>query len=105
PDESYQQEAMAVLQDCPWVEVRYNASVHAKLYVAQATLESESFALFGSGNLTSRSVETNIELGMMVYGRGPGRGILHELYYWASVRIRTLGESKLVQRIRARGRR
>jgi phosphatidylserine/phosphatidylglycerophosphate/cardiolipin synthase-like enzyme len=105
PDEPYQQEAMDVLRDCPWIELRYNPSVHAKLYVAHAKIESESFALFGSGNLTARSIETNVELAMMVYSKGPGRGLVKELYYWASVRLRTLAESQLVQRIRAQGRR
>ena len=70
-----------------------------------ATDEHESFALFGSGNLTARSIENNIELAMMVYAKGPGRGLLHELYYWASVRLRTIDESSLIQPIRAKGRR
>jgi phosphatidylserine/phosphatidylglycerophosphate/cardiolipin synthase-like enzyme len=103
PDEPYQKEAMDVLRDCPWVEVRYNSSVHAKLYVAHANVESESFALLGSGNLTARSIETNIELAMMIYSKGPGRGIVKDLYYWANVRLRTLAESHAVQRIRAQG--
>jgi hypothetical protein len=97
PTEPYQVEAMAVLAGCPWLEVRYNASVHAKLYVAWAEREAESFALFGSGNLTTQSIESNIELGMMVFSIGPGRQVLHELHYWASVKLRTLDASKLVQ--------
>ena len=104
PEDAYQVEALEILKNCPWIEIRYNASVHAKVYVAQARIESESFALFGSGNLTGRSIETNIELGMMVYGKGHGRDILRELYYWAGVRLRTFAESRLVQSIRARRR-
>ena len=99
PSEPYQVEAMAVLEGSPWIEVRYNASVHAKLYVATAERDADSFALFGSGNLTTQSIESNIELGMLVYGEG-GRGILRELHYWANVRLRTLNESRLVQAIR-----
>jgi len=100
PIEPYQFEAAAVLEQCPWIEVRYNPSVHAKLYVVQSTRESESFALFGSGNLTSKSIERNLELGMMIYSVGPGRDLVKELHYWAAVRLRQLTESKLVQPIR-----
>jgi phosphatidylserine/phosphatidylglycerophosphate/cardiolipin synthase-like enzyme len=102
PSEPYQAEAMAVLEGSPWIEVRYNASIHAKLYVATAEREAESFALFGSGNLTTRSIESNIELGILVYGEGAGRELLRELHYWANVRLRTLNESRLVQSIRTK---
>ena len=60
-----------MLEGSPWIEVRYNASIHAKLYVATAERDADSFALFGSGNLTTQSIESNIELGMLVYGEGP----------------------------------
>jgi phosphatidylserine/phosphatidylglycerophosphate/cardiolipin synthase-like enzyme len=100
PVESYQREAMAILLNCPWIEVRYNASIHAKVYVATARREADSFALFGSGNLTARSIESNIEVAMLIYSEGPGREILRELNYWASVRLRTLKESRLIQPIR-----
>jgi len=100
PDETYQQEAMEALFGSPQVEIRYNPSLHAKLYVAWAEREAESFALFGSGNLTAQSIESNIELGMVVYSIGPGKDILRELHYWASVRLRTLAESRLIQTMR-----
>ena len=100
PLELYQQQAMAVLEGSPWIEVRYNASIHAKLYVATAERDADSFALFGSGNLTTQSIESNIELGMLVYGEGHGRELLRQLHYWANVRLRTLNESRLVQPIR-----
>lgn len=102
PVESYQKDAMDVLHSCPWIEVRYNPSIHAKVYVASAVREADSFALFGSGNLTTQSIESNIELGMLVYSEGPGREVLRELHYWTAVRLRTLSESKLVQPIRAK---
>jgi phosphatidylserine/phosphatidylglycerophosphate/cardiolipin synthase-like enzyme len=104
PSEAYQHEAMAAVLGSPWIEVRYNAAIHAKLYVASMERETESFALFGSGNLTTRSIESNVELGMLVYSEGPGRELLRELHYWASVRLRLLPESKLVQPIRSYGR-
>jgi phosphatidylserine/phosphatidylglycerophosphate/cardiolipin synthase-like enzyme len=101
PAEAYQEEAMTVLSGCPWVEIRYNASVHAKVYVALSAREVDSFALFGSGNLTSASFESNIEVAMMLYCEGMGRLLLHELHYWVCGRLRTLRESVLVQRIKA----
>jgi phosphatidylserine/phosphatidylglycerophosphate/cardiolipin synthase-like enzyme len=101
PAETYQEEAMVVLSGCPWIEIRYNASVHAKVYVALSVREADSFALFGSGNLTSASFESNIEVAMMLHSEGLGRSLLHELHYWVCGRLRTLRESVLVQRIKA----
>lgn len=101
PAEEYQLEAMTVLLGSPWIEVRYNPSVHAKVYVAMATREADSFGLFGSGNLTAASFQANIEVAMMLYGEGMGRPLLHELHYWANGQLRTLQGSKLVQRITA----
>lgn len=105
PTEHYQTEAMAVLVGSPWIEIRYNAAIHAKVYVAMATREADSFGLFGSGNLTTASFETNLEVAMMLYGEGIGRALLHQLHYWANGQLRTLRESKLVQRITAERRR
>jgi phosphatidylserine/phosphatidylglycerophosphate/cardiolipin synthase-like enzyme len=65
PTEDYQVEAMAILRENDWVEIRYNESIHAKVFLAATRRESESFALFGSGNLTGRSIRTNLEVGMM----------------------------------------
>ncbi len=104
PVEPWQDAAMAILAENEWVEVRYNNSVHAKVYVTAATPESESFALFGSGNLTGRSIEANLEVGMIIVARGQGRPLVEELYYWANNRLRVLEESKLHQPIRARRR-
>ncbi len=101
PAEGYQLEAMAVLLGSPWIEIRYNASVHAKVYVAMAVREPDSFGLFGSGNLTAQSYQSNIEVAMMLYSEGIGRGLLHELHHWATSSIRTLRQSVLVQRIKA----
>lgn len=99
PTENYQAEAMTVLLGSPWIEVRYNPLIHAKVYLATATREADSFGLFGSANLTSASLRTNIEVAMMILAEGNGRSLLNELFYWACVRLRTLGESRLVQRI------
>ena len=101
PTEDYHAEAMAVLLGSSWIEVRYNASVHAKVYIAMASRDADSFGMFGSGNLTATSFESNIEVGMMLYNGGIGRTLLNELYYWVSGRLRTLKESVLVQPMRA----
>jgi len=101
PTETYQAAAMSVLLGSPWIELRYNSALHAKVYIATAEHAPDSFALFGSANLTSKAIETNVELGMLVYSDGPGREILRELHYWASVRVRTLRESRLIQSIQA----
>jgi len=101
PTEPYQEAAMAVLASNEWVEVRFNESVHAKVYVSSAIPESESFALFGSGNLTGSSIDANIEVGMIIVAKGQGRRLVDELCYWANSRLRVLEESRLYQRIRA----
>jgi len=102
PAEAYQMEAMQAFLGSPWIELRYNPAIHAKLYVAMGEREADSFALFGSGNLTTASIESNIELAMLVYSDGIGRDLLHELHYWANVRLRTLAGSRLIQSIRAK---
>lgn len=104
PVEPWQEAAMAILAENEWVEVRYNNSVHAKVYVTAAMQESESFALFGSGNLTGRSIEANVEVGMIIVAQGQGRPLVEELYYWANNRLRIQEESKLHQPIRAKRR-
>lgn len=104
PTELYQEEAMTVLAENEWVEIRFNESVHAKVYVSSSLPESESFALFGSGNLTARSIIENIEVGMMIVAQGQGRPLVNDLYYWANNRLRVLEESKLHQRIRGKRR-
>jgi phosphatidylserine/phosphatidylglycerophosphate/cardiolipin synthase-like enzyme len=95
---------MTILARNEWVEIRYNNSIHAKVYVTASVPESESFALFGSGNLTGRSIEANLEVGMIIVAQGQGRLLVEELYYWANNRLRVLEESKLFQPIRARRR-
>ena len=105
PAEKYQKDAINVLTGNEWVEIRFNEMVHAKVYVSSAFSESESFALFGSGNLTDRSIVSNIEVGMLIVAQGLGRPLVEELYYWANNRLRILEESRLHQRIRGARRR
>lgn len=84
PQESYHKEGLAVLEQGESVEIRYNPDVHAKLYVSWNLVEEESFAMFGSGNLTSSGINYNLELGMIILSRGYGRKLVRELYHWGN---------------------
>lgn len=99
PRAPYHRAGVAVLEQCPVVEIRYNDEVHAKLYVAWSGEETESLALFGSGNLTETGLRYNIELGIMIFARGHGRSIVRDLYHWGAFTLRTM--SKRVKEISA----
>lgn len=96
PVDDYHREGVAVLLQYDNVEVRYNLALHAKLYVSWTREVSDAFALFGSGNLTYPGVEGNIELGMMVFGKGPGRDLVNRLYKWG-LELRTLAGTKVAK--------
>jgi len=97
PKEDFHKEAIDILMSSDFTEIRYNNSLHAKLYIC--ALDEPIYATLGSGNLTRTSIEKNIEIGMLIFYRERGRQILHELYHWGSIRLRTLKESKLVKKI------
>ena len=96
PVDDYHREGVDVLLGYDNIEVRYNSALHAKLYVSWARNPSEAFALFGSGNLTYPGVQRNIELGMMVYGKGPGRDLIDRLYKWG-LELRTLSGTRVAK--------
>jgi hypothetical protein len=99
--EIYQQESLAVLQKSPFIEIRHNKDIHAKLYLCWCRKkEEESFAMFGSGNLTRGGIRHNLELGMMIYANDHGRKLIRELYQWSTVGLRSQS-----QRIKAATRR
>jgi hypothetical protein len=89
PEAEYQIEGMRLLNGFPCVEIRYNSEIHAKLYVCWGREVEESFAFFGSGNLTSGGIRYNLELGMMILAKGNGKNILRDLYQWGSFDVRT----------------
>lgn len=97
PEDVFHKDAINLLKTSNYIEIRFNDSLHAKLYVCRR--EDSGFALLGSGNLTRSSVEKNIEIGIIIHARGRGRELLHELFHWGAVRMRTLPESKLVKRM------
>ncbi len=92
PKEIYQMETIQMLQKCKYSEIRYNSDVHAKLFIAWNRDETESFGLFGSGNLTEGGLRNNIELGMMILSRGYGKQLLRELYQWSTFGVRSSSE-------------
>jgi len=97
PEDKDHENAIDLFTKSNNVEVRFNQSLHAKLYLI---LQNQgSIAMLGSANLTNASIEKNIEIGMIIYDIGPGRHIIRELYHWGAVRLRTLKESKLVKKM------
>jgi hypothetical protein len=99
PEESWQEEAISLLARNEWIEIRFNQFLHAKVFVASAVQEAESFAVFGSGNLTGAAINSNLEVGMLLLASGPGRKLVDELYYWATNNLRVLPESTLFKSI------
>jgi len=88
--DDYQKESIALLSQSPNVEIRYNERIHAKLYICWCKeKEEDSFALFGSGNLTSGGLQNNLELGMMMYSRDHGQVLVRDLYEWSTVALRS----------------
>jgi len=88
--ETYQQDSIAILSQSPYVEIRYNEDIHAKLYICWCRKkEEDSFALFGSGNLTKGGIRQNLELGMMIYSHDHGRTLVRDLYEWSTSGLRT----------------
>jgi hypothetical protein len=92
PSAAYQQAGMQLLNESPYVEIRYNPDVHAKLYICWHRQEEDNFALFGSGNLTSGGLRYNLELGMMILARGYGKKLIRELYEWSANALRSMSE-------------
>jgi len=98
PTEAYQKNSLEVLTRSPYTEIRYNEDIHAKLFICWCRKEvDESFALFGSGNLTSGGIRRNLELGMMIYSQDQGRLIINELYEWSTVGLRS--KSRLAKKL------
>lgn len=100
PQDEYHRQGLAFLEQGENVEIRYNSDVHAKLYVSWNRDEEESFAMFGSGNLTSSGTSYNLELGMMILSRDYGRKLVRELYRWGdnlrtqSKKIKAIGNQR-----------
>jgi len=98
PEDEFHKESIDLFFDSDFVEIRYNNSLHAKLYICMG--KDTGFAFLGSGNLSRNSMERNIEIGLMILPYDKGKLILNELYHWGSIRLRTLKESKIAKKIK-----
>lgn len=103
PHEEYHQRGLAVFERSPSVEIRYNPNIHAKLYICWSREEEDSFALFGSGNLTIGGLKQNIELGMMILSRGYGKRLIRELFNWGVNDLRVDPNSRRIKSFQALG--
>lgn len=98
PKAQYQHDSIEILSKSIYTEIRYNDDIHAKLYICWCRKEEyQSFALFGSGNLTSSGIRQNLELGMMIYSKDHGRNLIRNLFEWSTVGLRS--QSKRVKQL------
>jgi len=54
PKENFHREAIDLLMSSDFTEIRYNSSLHAKLYIC--ALDKPIFAMLSSGNLAENSI-------------------------------------------------
>ena len=92
--------ALDVLKECPSVEIVYNTSLHAKLYICNAPYPF-GFAILGSANFTLGSEEL-YEIGMIVLSAGGGEEIVRQFAAFGLDYLRTRPESNVVKRISCR---
>ena len=97
PAHDSQQAAVEVLSRSRYIEIRYNASLHAKVYVCKT--RHIGFAMLGSGNLTATSIKQRIEVGIIIREQGPGAYIFKELWTWGSQHLRQMKASQVVKRM------
>lgn len=81
PEHDWHKEALNKLAETKQVSIVTIPGLHTKLYHAITT--TASFAMFGSANMTSRSIE-NIEFGAVILGQGAGERICNKLFNHAS---------------------
>ena len=93
-------QAMTALKQSNFIEIRYNESLHAKVYICRT--RDGGFALLGSGNLTETSIQRRIEIGMVIFRRGDGVPLFQELSKWGLERLRSVRGSILIKRMTAR---
>jgi len=70
------------------LEIRYNDTLHAKVYVCMCGNRQSSFAVIGSGNMTRTSIERNIEVGILIRYAYQGQNLIDELGYWVKNDLR-----------------
>ena len=97
PYDDSQKAAVDLLSRSRYVEIRYNAALHAKVYVCKT--RHIGFAMLGSGNLTATSIKRKIEVGIVIREQGPGAHIFNELWTWGSQRLRQMKASRIEKRM------
>jgi len=95
PEHPSHAQAMSALKQSNYTEIRYNDSLHAKVYICRT--RGGGFALLGSGNLTETSIQRRIEIGMVIFRRGDGVLLFQELSRWGLERLRSVRGSILVK--------
>ena len=84
----YHKLALDMLGGIDGLEIRYNDSLHAKVYVCMCNDRQNSFAVIGSANMTRTSIESNIEIGVMIRCAYQGQVLVDELGYWIKNNLR-----------------
>ena len=97
PHHDSQQAAVEMLSRSRYIEIRYNAALHAKVYVCKT--RHIGFAMLGSGNLTATSIKNRIEVGIVIKEQGSGAYVFNELWTWGSQRLRQMKESQIAKRM------
>jgi phosphatidylserine/phosphatidylglycerophosphate/cardiolipin synthase-like enzyme len=80
--------ALEIMRDLDLIEIRFNNSLHAKVYLCKCSKTEDSFALLGSANFTWTSVNRNIEVGLLIKCHSDGGTIIHELNNWFQNKLR-----------------
>jgi len=86
--------AIDIFLSCPSVNLYYNNSLHAKVYVCRC--EPFGFALLSSANLSSTSVKM-VEIGLMIEGKGYGQIVVEELECVGKEDLPGMSETKVVK--------
>jgi len=93
--------ALETLGGVDGLEIRYNDSLHAKIYICLCNDRQSSFAVIGSANMTRSSIERNIEVGVMIRYAYQGQNLIDELGYWVKNNLRFQARvAKPIARIR-----
>jgi hypothetical protein len=95
PIEDWHENALQIIESTQRANIVLVPELHTKLYCA-STAEAE-FALFGSPNLTQKSLQ-NIEIGLFVRGSGQGRQFVRDLIHEAAEIYRTPGRTQRATR-------
>jgi phosphatidylserine/phosphatidylglycerophosphate/cardiolipin synthase-like enzyme len=80
--------ALEMLGSLSRLEIRFNNTLHAKIYVCVGNDKQNSFALLGSANMTKTSITHNIEIGMLIRYKYDGRLLIDELETFVKNKLR-----------------